>query len=51
MAIPANLDVFLPREDFNAEGDKPKINEFQEMGIEQGLRIGIEEGLEIGVIP
>jgi len=33
MAIPTNLDAFLPREDFNADGDKPKINEFGEMGI------------------
>src|SRR5882724_1035669 len=33
MAIPANLDAFLLREDFNAHGDKPKINEFGEMGI------------------
>jgi hypothetical protein len=33
MGIPANLDAFLLREDFNAEGDKPKINQFVEMGI------------------
>jgi hypothetical protein len=33
MAVPANLDAFLPREDFYAEGNKPKINEFQEMGL------------------
>ena len=33
MAIPANLDAFLLREDFHAEGDRPAINEFQEMGL------------------
>jgi hypothetical protein len=33
MAIPANLDAFLPREDFHAEGDVPPINEFSEMGL------------------
>ena len=33
MAIPANLDAFLPREDLYAEGNEPKVNEFSEMGI------------------
>jgi hypothetical protein len=33
MAIPANLDAFILREDFYADGSKPAINEFQEMGL------------------
>jgi len=33
MAIPANLDAFLPREDFNADGNRSPINEFGEMGL------------------
>ncbi len=33
MAIPANLDAFLPREDFHTEGNAPPINEFSEMGL------------------
>jgi hypothetical protein len=33
MAVPANLDAFLPREDFNADGNQSPINDFHEMGL------------------
>ena len=33
MSIPANLDAFLPREDFNTDGNHSPRNEFLEMGL------------------
>lgn len=33
MATPANLDAFLPREDFNAEGNNSSAYDFHEMGL------------------